>query len=79
MMKKFIWLAVCLLLVCGRSVAMGDTLYRHLAVGNAGDDVQAMKERLYDLGYYTTTKLTGSYTEAVSGVVKQFQKNKWAS
>ena len=75
MMKKFVWIAVCLLLVCGMSAAMGDTLYRHLAVGNAGDDVQAMKERLYNLGYYTTTKLTGSYTEAVSGVVKQFQKN----
>ena len=73
-MKKKVFFAVCLLLLCCLCLAQGDTLYRHLESGNSGDDVLAMKERLYDLGYYTTTKLTASYTNAVCDVIETFQK-----
>lgn len=73
MKKKLIWV-ICLLLICCMSVALGEA-YRDLESGDSGDDVLAMKERLYTLGYYSTTKLTASYTDAVSDVIKKFQKN----
>ncbi|MBQ4553339.1 MAG: phosphodiester glycosidase family protein [Clostridia bacterium] len=72
-MKKMVLMALCLLLLCG--AAQGEEIYRHLSSGNSGDDVLAMKERLYDLGYYTTAKLTASYTDAVCEVIELFQKN----
>lgn len=71
-MKKIVLLTLCLLLLC--AAAQGEEIYRHLSTGNSGDDVLAMKERLYDLGYYTTTKLTASYTKAVCDVIEAFQK-----
>ena len=74
-MKRNVLLALVLILMCMACFAQADTLYRYLEPGCAGDDVLAMKERLYDLGYYTTTKLTQSYTNAVSDVIKEFQKN----
>ena len=72
MMKKMILLTLCLLLLCG--AAQGEEMYRNLSSGNSGDDVLAMKERLYDLGYYSTKKLTASYTDAVCDVIELFQK-----
>lgn len=74
-MKKSVFLIAVLLLLCLTCLVQADTLYRDLASGNSGDDVLAMKERLYDLGYYTTTKLTAAYNDAVSKVAKTFQKN----
>ncbi len=74
-MKKKVFFALCLLLLCCLCAAQGDTLYRQLESGNSGDDVLAMKERLYELGYYTTTKLTAAYNDSVSEVIKTFQKN----
>lgn len=73
MKKKLIWM-ICLLLICCMSFALGES-YRDLESGDSGDDVLAMKERLYELGYYTTSKLTASYTDSVSDVIKKFQKN----
>ena len=70
-MKKLLIFAVLLALLC--SCAQADTLYRTLEVGSVGDDVQAMKERLRDLGYYGNVKLNGAYNDSVAGVVRQFQ------
>ena len=70
-MKKLLIFAVLLALLC--SCAQADTLYRTLEVGSVGDDVQAMKERLRDLGYYGNVKLNGTYNDSVAGVVRQFQ------
>ena len=70
-MKKLLIFAVLLALLC--SCAQADTLYRTLEVGSVGDDVQAMKERLRDLGYYGNVKLNGNYNDSVAGVVRQFQ------
>lgn len=73
-MKKCCAILVLLaLLLCG--AALAEDSYRLLRVGNNGDDVLAMKERLYALGYYTTTKFNDSYTDAVSDVVGRFQHN----
>ena len=47
-MKKLLVFAVLLAMLF--SCAQADTLYRTLEVGSVGDDVQAMKERLQDLG-----------------------------
>lgn len=73
-MKKICLTAlVCVLvLICCCAQAQS---YRLLEAGSTGDDVKAMKERLYDLGYYTTTKLTDKYTDAVCDVVAKFQRN----
>ena len=73
-MKKtalILTLTTLMILTC---CALGESEYRLLRVDCSGSDVLAMKERLYDLGYYTTAKLTDQYTEAVSKVVAAFQE-----
>ena len=49
--------------------------YRLLNEGCIGDDVLAMKERLYELGYYKTSKLNGNFNDSVTPVVRSFQFN----
>ncbi len=73
-MKKCCVILVMLALLLG-GAALAEENYRLLQVGNSGDDVLAMKERLRTLGYYGTTKFNSSYTDAVSDVVRLFQKN----
>ena len=74
-MKKIVFLLIAVVLLSLTCLSQADEVYRYLSSGNSGDDVLAMKERLYELGYYTTTKLTQQYNDSVSKVVKTFQKN----
>ena len=73
MKKRLLALLLCLALLLGTGLAEGE--YRALSVGSEGDDVLAMKERLYALGYYKTSKLNDNFTDSVAGVVRQFQYN----
>ncbi|MBR5231446.1 MAG: phosphodiester glycosidase family protein [Clostridia bacterium] len=75
MMKKIVLLVVCLLLAGCICAAQGETVYRNLVSGNSGDDVMAVKLRLKELGYYTTSKFNANFTEAMIDVIKLFQKN----
>ena len=70
-MKKLLIFAVLLALLC--SCAQADTLYRTLEVGSVGDDVKALKVRLYELGYYRTDALNDIFNESAIPVVETFQ------
>ena len=49
--------------------------YRDLTVGDQGDDVLALKERLTQLGYMRPdTAFTSAYSDATADAVAQFQK-----
>lgn len=63
-------LALSLILAVFSSAAEN---YRALEAGSAGDDVLTLKQRLYDLGYYTTAKLNGNYNDSAVSVIRQFQ------
>lgn len=48
--------------------------YRTLRKGDRGDDVLALKEQMYRLGYFTTSKLTDSYNGTTVERVMLLQK-----
>lgn len=54
------------------AVAAGE--YRELNVGATGEDVTALKSRLFELGYYLTTKVSKAYNEDTARKVGEFQK-----
>ena len=70
-MKRFTACVAFLLCLCLTVGALAE--YRTLSPGNMGNDVMAMKERLYKLGYYRTDKLNGTYNDAVCEVISAFQ------
>ena len=49
------------------------TLYRPLRVGDSGDAVTRLQERLHDLGWYSG-KISGTYQEDTRDAVKAFQE-----
>ncbi|MBO4377358.1 MAG: phosphodiester glycosidase family protein [Clostridia bacterium] len=55
--------------------ALGVSEYRTLQVGSYGDDVQALKERLYALGYFTNNQFNNRYTDDTAKRIKAFEKN----
>ena len=57
------------------AAASGGKEYRELSLGMEGDDVQRLKKAMYWLGYFTTEKLDGRYTEITQQRVKLLQKN----
>ena len=48
--------------------------YRLLSRGSVGNDVEAMKLRLYELGYYNTKSLNGVFNDSAVSVIREFQK-----
>jgi len=74
MLKKIICLLTMLMLCLAAVAAGAEGEYRLLRKGNIGDDVETMKKRLYDLGYYTTTKLNGNFNDGAVEVLRNFQK-----
>lgn len=55
--------------------AFGEGEYRPLKNGSYGDDVIAVKERLYDLGYFTNSTFNNRYTDDTVKRVKTFEEN----
>ena len=78
-MRSFlrIFLIVILLfaLAAHAAGALGVSEYRTLQVGSYGDDVQALKERLYALGYFTNNQFNNRYTDDTAKRIKSFEKN----
>lgn len=66
--------AILLLGVMLMSAATAETQYRTLRQGDSGDDVYALKERMYYLGYFNTLNMNSTYTETTTERVKQLQK-----
>ena len=72
-MKKRAFALLTALLLCLSFSASAEEAYRMLKSGSVGDDVKAMKVRLYELGYYRTTALNDVFNEAAGPVVETFQ------
>ncbi len=49
-------------------------VYRELSAGTEGEDVTALKLRLFDLGYYSTSKVSDAFTADTARKVKRFQE-----
>lgn len=54
--------------------AFGEGTYRTLKIGSYGDDVVAVKERLYALGYFTNNTFNNRYTDDTVKRVKTFEE-----
>ena len=72
-MKKriFALLTACMLLLS--CTAFAEENYRMLKSGSVGNDVKALKVRLYELGYYRTSSLNDVFNESAGPVVETFQ------
>ena len=71
MKKILVFLLAAFMLPCA---ARADS-YRTLTLDMKGDDVLAMKQRLYELGYFTTASLTDTMTENTLKVIRAFQES----
>ncbi len=47
--------------------------YRTLAPGDSGEDVLALKHRMYELGYFSRKVTSDSYTDTTAGYIKKAQ------
>ena len=65
--------AIVLLLSLAASV-FAEGGYRTLKKGSKGEDVLKLKERMYELGYFTSAKLTDQYNDTMADRVKELQK-----
>ena len=68
-------LALLIALTAFAISAFGEGEYRPLKSGSYGDDVIAVKERLYDLGYCTNSTFNNRYTDDTVKRVKTFEEN----
>ena len=65
-------LAASVLLAAAASAA-GETEYRKLKKGIKGEDVLRLKQRMYELGYFTSGKLSDQYNDTMVQRVKELQ------
>lgn len=54
--------------------AFGGSAYRDLKIGDRGEDVLALKERLYELKYITSKKYGDDYNKSTAAKIKELQK-----
>lgn len=75
--SKWLRLLFCvlLMLITGAAAESGSG-YRLLKKGDSGEDVLALKQRMYYLGYFTNDKnLTSKYNDVMAGRIRRLQKN----
>ena len=69
--KRIIAVLACLLAVCLWAGAAEE--YRTLEPGMSGQDVQALKLRMFELGYYTSDQVSDAYNDVMAGRVMKLQ------
>ena len=78
-MRPFLQILLIIILLIALAVhtagAVGVSEYRTLHIGSYGDDVHALKERLYTLGYFTNNQFNNRYTDDTAKRIKAFEKN----
>jgi len=74
-MKRILFLiSLCAMLLFMGSVAICEQNYRTLTTSNYGSDVQALKERLKELGYFSASgKINNKFTDDTADRLKQFE------
>ncbi|MEG1890065.1 MAG: peptidoglycan-binding protein [Clostridia bacterium] len=76
-MKRLTALFLCMALLCSVPVGAGATeksSYKPLQYGDSGEAVNAVQQRLAELGYYTG-KVSGNFLDGTRAAVKRFQKD----
>ena len=73
MMKKRAFALILALMLALTCTAQAEKAYRMLKLNSVGDDVKALKLRLYDLGYFRTSSLSDVYTDSTEPAVEAFQ------
>ena len=68
-----LWMLVCLLCAAVYG-AQGETAFTTLRRGDSGEAVLAMKQRLYELGYYTTDQFNAYYNDNTAQHVMRAQE-----
>ena len=63
---------LCLLLAALLSAPAALAEYRPLSVGDSGADVTTLKERLYELGYFTRASYGETYTKNTAEKIRKF-------
>lgn len=65
--------ALCLLLTMGWQGAAGED-YQTLKKGDQGEQVLALKKRMYELGYFTSENFSDAYNDVMVKRLKELQK-----
>ena len=76
-MKKHMLRALAVVLLFALLIpvcAMGESSYRELKKGDRGEDVLALKDRLYELGYITSKNYGDDYNKNTVKKIKDLQK-----
>lgn len=72
------WLAaLAAVLICLLALPLassGESAYRTLGKGDKGEDVLLLKQRMRELGYFSTDKLSSEYNDATAERVKDLQR-----
>ena len=73
-MKRMIALLAAAVLMA--AACAGEGVLRDLKVGDSGEDVLRLKQRMYALGYFTSySNLTENYTRLMGERIRQLQRN----
>ncbi len=67
-------LVILILLACVPTQAEDVSQYRTLTVGSKGADVAALKQRMYELGYYNSNIVNESFTSSTAKFVEEFER-----
>ncbi len=74
MKKLAVILTILVLLLCCAHAEEQVTPYPELVVGSKSEEVITLKERLFELGYFESTKFTKSFTEDTAERLRAFQQ-----
>ncbi len=72
--RAFLLLLILAFMMAGSVAAGEETAYRTLRRGDSGEDVLALKTRLYELGYIASTNFTDEYNKTTEERIRQLQK-----
>ncbi len=74
MKRILLMISLCAMLLFMGSVAICEGEYRTLTVNHYGNDVQQLKERLKELGYFSASgKINNKFTEDTADRIRQFE------
>jgi peptidoglycan hydrolase-like protein with peptidoglycan-binding domain len=67
-------LVVLLVSICLPTQAIDTSQYQTLTIGSTGADVAALKQRMYELGYFKNNVINQTFTSKTAEYVKEFER-----
>ena len=71
--KRFLAIVLLLAVLLGAVTAVAAE-FRTLQLGDSGEDVLALKERMYELGYFSTRKFAAEFNETTRERLRELQR-----